>query len=279
MRLKDADTTTHKELIHHTLRRNYIHVCLVESNKGIPFISAIELRPLPNETYEVKDYSLALIWRYDTGQNSKQYRSVICWEIPKVARILPISISKFHGILFILIFIGYEIKFNGEICLYRYPSDVHDRIWYPFDRDDWVQINTSLTSTTDDNSYQVPSVVMCSAATPENPDDSMNIFWLPSDNNAQYQIYMHFAEVEKLQANESRQLNITLYGNLYYGPFSPDYMSAITIYSVRAWSPTGEYIKFSILKDLNSTLPPILNAYEIYMVKPASQSETNQDDS
>ncbi|XP_062008525.1 probable LRR receptor-like serine/threonine-protein kinase At1g05700 [Rosa rugosa] len=232
VRLKDSDTTTHKELIHYTLR-NYIHVCLVKSNKGIPFISAIELRPLPNVIYEVKGYSLALIWRYDTGQTAKEY---------------------------------------------RYPSDLHDRLWYPSDRDDWTQLNTSLCNTTEDNSYQVPSIVMCTAATPKNADDSLNIFWLPSDSNAQYQIYMHFAEVEKLQANKSRQFSITFNGKLFYGPFSPQYLSFDTIYSIAAWSPTGQYIKFSILKNEKSTLPPILNAYEIYMVKPAPQSETKHDD-
>ncbi|PRQ51195.1 putative non-specific serine/threonine protein kinase [Rosa chinensis] len=91
-------------------------------------------------------------------------------------------------------------------------------------------------------------------------------------------IYMHFAEIEKLQANESRQFNITFNGEPFYGPSSPGYMSATTIYSREAWSPTGQYINFSIFKDENSTLPPILNAYEIYMVKPAPQSATNHDD-
>ncbi|PRQ51190.1 putative transferase [Rosa chinensis] len=167
--------------------------CLVKSNKGIPFISAIELRPLPDENYNVGDYSLALIWRYDIGQTAKQY---------------------------------------------RYPSDLHDRLWYPFDRDDWTQLNTSLSSTTEDNSYQVPSIVMCTAATPKNAEDSLNIFWLPSDSNAQYHIYVHFAEVEKLQANESRQFNITFNREPFYGPSSPGYMSATTIYSREAWSPT-----------------------------------------
>lgn len=79
VKLENASTVANKELIHVPLL-NYIHVCLVDTNKGVPFISAIELRTLPNNTYVAEAWSLALDSRYDTGQiaNSKQlYRSVI----------------------------------------------------------------------------------------------------------------------------------------------------------------------------------------------------------
>ncbi|KAK9939373.1 hypothetical protein M0R45_016069 [Rubus argutus] len=68
---KDVSTPTHKELIHYVpALQNYIHVCLVNTSSGVPFISALELRPLPNSTYpEQKSNSLALISRYDTGTN------------------------------------------------------------------------------------------------------------------------------------------------------------------------------------------------------------------
>lgn len=67
VRFKDASTDKKKELIHTPLRK-YIHVCLVDIGSGIPFISAIELRPLPNETYQTQMGSLELVSRYDTGQ-------------------------------------------------------------------------------------------------------------------------------------------------------------------------------------------------------------------
>ena len=41
---------------------------------------------------------------------------------------------------------------------------------------------------------------------------------------------------------------------------------------------TGGKCVFSILKTGNSTLPPIINAIEIYTVKDLSQSETDQQD-
>ena len=55
--------------------RNYIHVCLVNTGSGTPFISAIELRPLKNTTYITKAGSLALFLRVDVGsKTSPAYR-------------------------------------------------------------------------------------------------------------------------------------------------------------------------------------------------------------
>jgi hypothetical protein len=60
-----------KELIH-VLSQNYIHVCLVNTGLGTPFISAIELRQLENTTYVTQSGSLALFVRMDTGSKSNQ---------------------------------------------------------------------------------------------------------------------------------------------------------------------------------------------------------------
>jgi hypothetical protein len=57
-----------KELIH-VPSRNYLHLCLVNTGLGTPFISSIELRPLINTTYVTESGSLALFWRVDVGSN------------------------------------------------------------------------------------------------------------------------------------------------------------------------------------------------------------------
>ena len=88
---------------------------------------------------------------------------------------------------------------------------------------------------------------------------------------------MHFAEVVKLRANESRSFNITINGELWNDePLSPRYLLTDTVYGPTAL--TGGKCVFSILKTGNSTLPPIINAIEIYTVKDLSQSETDQQD-
>ena len=66
VKIVNASVTVNKELIH-VPSLNYIHVCLVNTGLGTPFISAIELRPLNNTAYVTKSGSLALHARTDDG--------------------------------------------------------------------------------------------------------------------------------------------------------------------------------------------------------------------
>ncbi|KAM5585829.1 hypothetical protein ABKV19_004971 [Rosa sericea] len=146
-----------KELIHIPMR-NYIHVCLVDINKGVPFISVIELRPLHDEIYHSGVGSLALIQRCDTGR----------------------MVASDTGII------------------YRYPDDVIDRLWYRCSEYGWKQLSTSSVIDMD-AVYQLPSLVMSTAATPIDISSKyLNFSWTPVlGKNISYYIYMHFAEVEE----------------------------------------------------------------------------------
>ncbi|KAM3699759.1 hypothetical protein ACJW30_05G050000 [Castanea mollissima] len=160
---------------------------------------------------------------------------------------------------------------------YRYKDDVYDRYWSPYDFNYWKALSTSLTVDSEGHhAYWVPSVVMSTAATPINESAPMKFYVQPTDSNSEFYVYMHFAEVVKLRANESRSFNITINGELWYGPQSPRYLLTDTVYNTAALTG-GKYV-FSILKTGNSTLPPIINAIEIYTVKDLSQSETDQQD-
>jgi hypothetical protein len=118
---------------------------------------------------------------------------------------------------------------------------------------------------------------MSTAATPVNGNDPLEFSWDSEYATSEYYIYMHFAEVVELQPNQSRSFNITVNGNHWYGPLAPNYLKANTLYSTSATSGSAKY-EVSIFKTENSTLPPIINAFEIYSVKYLLQSETNQED-
>ncbi|KAJ7963126.1 protein kinase family protein [Quillaja saponaria] len=161
---------------------------------------------------------------------------------------------------------------------YRYNYDVYDRFWSPAAYNvDWTNISTSFTSDSlSQNDYQPPEVVMSTAATPLDTTASFDFSWNPDNASSQYYVYMHFAELQKLPANESRAFNISLNGKYWYGPLVPKYLSTSTIFSQSALSG-GQY-QFSLYMTKNSTLPPIINAIEIYIVKDLLQSETEQGD-
>ncbi|PRQ51152.1 putative transferase, protein kinase RLK-Pelle-LRR-I-1 family [Rosa chinensis] len=236
--LEDASSSTSKELIHFVpAKRSYLHVCVVDTGSGVPFISKIELRPLPYTTYQTETGSLGLYVRLDTGQSPSNYTE------------------------------------------YRFPVDIHDRLWHNYAQSDWTQISTLSTTfkSAPDNDYNPPSIVMRTAATPKLESDNLSFYWLPTDPSAEFYLYMHFSEVVELQANQSRQLDITWNGEHYYGPFVPNFFDTTTVLSTKAL--TGGKYNFSISNpDGNSVLQPILNGIEIYQLKEFLQIETKQED-
>ncbi|KAJ7951675.1 protein kinase family protein [Quillaja saponaria] len=233
VKITNASLSISSEIIH-VPPLDHVRICLVNTDSGTPFISAIELRTLKDNTYITKSGSLSRFLRLDIGSISNQ--------------------------------------------TYRYKDDVYDRYWMPNAyRKDWKYISTSLTpDSLQQNYYQPPAAVMSTAATPVDPTAAFDFFWEPDDATSQYYVYMHFTELEVLAANETRAFNFSLNGKYWYGPLIPEYKSVTTVFSPSVLSG-GQY-QFSLHMTENSTLPPIINAIEIYTVKDFLQSETDQGD-
>ncbi|KAL6335306.1 hypothetical protein AAG906_029547 [Vitis piasezkii] len=231
VQLDNASSVISKEIIH-VLSSDYIYVCLVNTDSGIPFISALELRLLDNSMYETQSGSLVRYARWDFGSPSE---------------------------------------------LIRFKDDNCDRFWFPYNSGEWKMLNTSRTiDTDDDNKLQLPSIVMSTAVKPLNTMEPLKFSWESTDPTSKLYIYLYFAEVEELQLNESREFNIFLNGNLWHGPLTPESFEATAIYRIS--SSISEKFEFSIYKTNNSTLPPIINALEVYLVKQLLQSQTDQKD-
>ncbi|KAK4590897.1 hypothetical protein RGQ29_021190 [Quercus rubra] len=212
--LLDESTFIFAELIH-VPKLDNIDFCLVNTGNGVPFISALELRPLKNGTYVTESGSLSTFLRLDFGSLTNQ--------------------------------------------TYRYKDDVFDRMWFPpTAMFGWTPISTSLTAVMDTthNDFQPPSVVMDTASTAINASAPMTFNWVPPDNTSQYYVYIHIAEIKALKANESRHTT--------------------TVYSPSALK--GGKFEFAVYKIEQSTLPPLINAIEVYTVVELLQSQTDQQD-
>jgi hypothetical protein len=158
--------------------------------------------------------------------------------------------------------------------IYRYKDDVYDRIWEPFKFNNFNNLNSSfsLDSLVQNGYIYIPPIVMSTAVTPVNPESSIDIIWKSHNKYDQYYLYMHFSEVEKLAENEAREFNIKVNGKFWHGPVRPVYQEVTTVSSPSALTGAKRY-EISLSKTETSTLPPILNAFEIYKVKDFSQSE------
>jgi hypothetical protein len=160
--------------------------------------------------------------------------------------------------------------------LARYKDDVYDRIWYPFQLNEMKRLSTN-EDLSSQGRFKLPAIVMSTAVTPVDARAPLQFHWNADNVNDQYYLYMHFNEVEELAANVIRAFNITVNDKLWFGPFIPVYRSVNTLSSTRPLTGAKRY-QISLCKTQNSTIPPILNAYEVYKVKNFLQSETQQDD-
>ncbi|KAI5021041.1 hypothetical protein ZWY2020_054451 [Hordeum vulgare] len=169
----------------------------------------------------------------------------------------------------------------------RYPDDPYDRLWYPwFDPTNYAEMSTteSLTANTKDL-FDAPMAVMQTAITPQNASGNLEIYWAaetqPNYPTPGYIAIFHFAELQVLDSSnaELRQFNIYLndYTDPWHAGYTPDYLYMNFIYS-KAASRESSY-NFSIEATADSTLPPILNAFEVFSVIPTTNLGTDfQDD-
>lgn len=166
---------------------------------------------------------------------------------------------------------------SGSKNRYRFPDDEYDRIWEPTEWGNGVSYLSTTETPFINNGYNPPKVVMSSAVVASTAFGIVNRNLDRRAGSDQYYSYFHFSEVQKLAANETREFNIYLDSNeFFYGPFSPEYLGMNTL-----WSVNPHYTKsynFSITGTPNSSLPPTLNAYEIYSYNPWNQSATNAAD-
>ncbi|KAI3766500.1 hypothetical protein L2E82_16563 [Cichorium intybus] len=234
VKLNSSSKPANMEIVH-VSSSDYIHVCLVNTGRGTPFISAIEVRLLANNMYEETSFgSLYLFAR---------------------------------------------VNFGTAFGTVRYKDDKYDRLWAPIN---WA--NSTFLYTFDTvypgifTAIDPPSSVMSTAITPKSPQESFNIGWTPDNITDKFFIYTHFAEIELLKRNQTREFNIYLNGSLWYRkPFSPLNHSTTTIYSTEP-EPTAPTYTLTINKTKNSTLLPIINALELYVLKELPQRQTDDRD-
>ncbi|XP_042459751.1 putative leucine-rich repeat receptor-like serine/threonine-protein kinase At2g19230 [Zingiber officinale] len=203
----------------------YLSVCLVNIGTGTPFISGIDLRQLKDSLYPAANESRSLV-------------------------------------LFNRWNLGEEFDYV------RYPYDPIDWVWDLWNSSEWNWNDVSTHSTVRNlpqDSFQVPSVVMQTAVTPMN-SSSIVLAWDPIPGYAnQFFPVLHISEIFDLSGtNQSRQFNIYVNGFQWLGDImTPSYLYSDSVYSL---GPLPSFPTYNISLEAlsNSTLPPILNAFELY---------------
>ena len=166
------------------------------------------------------------------------------------------------------------------LWLFRFPADIYDRIWGPpAPLPNWSSLSTSLTiNNQDEAGFIVPSKVLSTASTVKNASAPMEFFWRDSDPSTEYYVYMYFAEIQVLTSNQSRLFKIYLNDNLWTkDDILFEYLTENVVRSLLPLPISSTY-DFKLIMSQGSTLPPILNAVEIFKVMNFLQLTTQQQD-
>ncbi|KAG2329810.1 hypothetical protein Bca52824_000990 [Brassica carinata] len=158
-----------------------------------------------------------------------------------------------------------------------YPNDVNDRIWEPKFDPQWKHISTTLEAN-NSNGFLVPQDVLKTVAIPANATARFNITEELDFPDDELYLYLHFSEVQSLQINESREFDIFWNGQQFDKTIRPKYLRTTTIKSTTPVTCKGGVCNLELIRTKNSTLPPLLNAIELYAVAKFHQLETNEND-
>ncbi|RWR78193.1 putative LRR receptor-like serine/threonine-protein kinase [Cinnamomum micranthum f. kanehirae] len=161
----------------------------------------------------------------------------------------------------------------------RYPDDPFDLIWSPTeDENYWSPFNTSHKVMNPDEAFQPPSVVMRTAIRPVDDSNELYCYWTANDSSLQFHVYMYFAELEQLDSNMTREFTVCCGSDSCFdGPISPEYLVTYTLPTDQPLSGQHEY-SCSFKKTPNSTLPPILNAIEVFTILQHNSTPTRDQD-
>ncbi|KAM0833648.1 hypothetical protein ACQ4PT_064129 [Festuca glaucescens] len=223
---------------------NNLFVCLINFGSGTPFISSLELRPLEDTMYPFVNTS--------------------------------VSVSYFSRIRF------------GNVAEYitRYPTDSYDRFWeswsltvpysYP-----WISLNTTnkVESIPGSDDFNVPLAIMQNASTLDTNYSFMAVAVAMSPNldaqSLQLLPIFHFAEING--SNPNRRFDIYSAEDMLFRDFSPSRFQVDSMYKGGEFLHNA-YAYFSLNKTANSSLPPSINAFEVYSLVRMENLTTDSND-
>ncbi|XP_054789296.1 probable LRR receptor-like serine/threonine-protein kinase PAM74 [Prosopis cineraria] len=160
----------------------------------------------------------------------------------------------------------------------RYPDDPYDRIWR-IEGGFLIVLNVVNEAPSIDTSKaenQPPVSVLRTATTTIEIPWSLVLSTDLSATSESVYITAYFSEVTRLRSNETRSIQVNISRVPYSQPFVPPFgaVSEIHITNLTANSNTS----VAVSAEASSTLPPLLNAYEVYTISGVLTDGTNSDD-
>ncbi|KAJ0238855.1 LRR receptor-like serine/threonine-protein kinase [Hirschfeldia incana] len=164
----------------------------------------------------------------------------------------------------------------------RYPADVYDREWTQMINflSVFNFVNTSL-NVNSSIPYELPQEVISKAAINKNVTETLTYEWVMDEREDQALIYLHFAEIQSLRGNDTREFDITWKGNdenFTVSAYRPQKSQLETLYNPSPMKCRFLACTVELVMTKSSTLPPMINAMEAYKIIEFPDAETNPED-
>ncbi|XP_051134471.1 probable LRR receptor-like serine/threonine-protein kinase At1g05700 [Andrographis paniculata] len=166
----------------------------------------------------------------------------------------------------------------GAKSTIRFTSDPYDRIWTPFSAGEGLTTVSSNISFTGISGIadNPPPAVLQNAITATNRSTTIRLFLpLPS---AQIPVYInfYFSEVSRLSPNDTRSFRIFKDNISFSQPIVPIYENFTKLYVSNLLVSSNT--TFYLVPSNDSTLAPLINGLELFLVGPELSSGTNTRD-
>ncbi|KAH6765611.1 hypothetical protein C2S52_016594 [Perilla frutescens var. hirtella] len=153
----------------------------------------------------------------------------------------------------------------GTNATIRFPDDPYDRLWR---RDAFangtIQVSSDARLSSGLTNDNPPPAVLKTAATAATPNSTIDFFMGFPPFNVSVYINWYFTEVTRLKPNQTRSFYISKDNSPFSTPIVPPYGNCTELYvsNITVSSNTT----FSLVPTENSTLPPLINAMEVFRI-------------
>ncbi|KAL3721365.1 hypothetical protein ACJRO7_033796 [Eucalyptus globulus] len=229
----------------YTVKSNATSVCIAQTLPNqLPFINSLEIRSLLSSMYSHVDSDRALL---------------LATRVAATANDTPI----------------------------RYPNDVYDRIWNPALGSLSLHFELNVTSN-DAGSVDVkvedspPEAVFQNAVTTTTPTggplQAYIMLYSSSLSLTEAPVYVitYFSEVARLGSNQKRSFQMYVNSNPVSNPIVPPYGSVAEFYLANTTASSNT--NFTLKPTADSTLFPLINAFELYTISNPLAAGTNTKD-
>nr|AAC33224.1 putative receptor-like protein kinase [Arabidopsis thaliana] len=158
----------------------------------------------------------------------------------------------------------------------RYPDDIFDRKWDRYNEFE-TDVNTTL-NVRSSSPFQVPEAVSRMGITPENASLPLRFYVSLDDDSDKVNVYFHFAEIQALRGNETREFDIELEEDIIQSAYSPTMLQSDTKYNLSPHKCSSGLCYLKLVRTPRSTLPPLISAIEAFKVVDFPYAETNPND-